>query len=1105
MSDDRKQQIERLLTELLETPASERPRVLELACGADAELRVEVESLAQAYEEGDEFLISPDKPDLPAPTATEGPGARIGRYTLVKQLGEGGFGTVFLAEQKHPVRRRVALKLIKLGMDTKRVIARFNAERQALAMMDHPHIAKVLEAGATDAGRSYFVMELVEGVPVTRYCDQHKLTIRQRLELFIQVCQAVQHAHTKGIIHRDLKPSNILVTVADGAAVPKVIDFGIAKATQGRLTEQSFTTDQQHWLGTPQYMSPEQADGGVDIDTRTDVYSLGVILYELLCGAAPFDFKSSGYSEIQRIIREQDPPPPSSKTQQRELKGDLDRVVLKAMDKDRSRRYETPSALASDIQRYLNNEPVTARHAGRAYRLRKLVRRNRVIFIAGAAVALALAVGSITSTSLYIKARNAKTAESVLREDAEAKAYASDMLRIQQALSVYNLGEARMLLDRHRPKHGEKDRRGWEWRYLWQQCRGDPTAVLCQRPAAICSLSVSNDGRYLAIGEGDGGGLSVWDMQTRKEFARVRAGEFHVHTAFSPSEPLLAYTSATSDADGHWHGHVHLWDLLKRTVLATADLNDYSQGLAFSRDGKMLLTSTAGRNGKLTLWHVAGLEKARDVPADNGLGSNETHFAVTADLSAAVVAPFWELRAIDPSTGNEQWREDLRRAWASAVALSRDGRVLAFSTGTINPAIHLRDAATNKPLGPPLGGHVAWIGQLLFGLDGKTLISASADQTIRLWDVSDPAHAKPIGPPLQGHGHEVSRLALLPDNATLISGSKDGSVFLWNISQARKDPAYAGFPSIWWTFEEKGATLVSVNRKGQVFRHEGSDLLTSSEVLNIGKAVVGAFVFGGRLLLASHDEPLLTVWDLEHKKLLHTPPAFGDYHDIEYDVMTPEGHWLYYCDDDSTVREYDLRSGAELPVWRAPGGITAIAFTSEGRRRLTLSYSGAGILADAATGHQQHIDLDAREVGDATFSPDGGLLAVSESGYIGLWKTSDLNATGRVHPLFTLGGFSAPASYVRSRWAQTPRCVAFSPDGHRIAAGRQRTEAIRIWDVDSRQEVLTLPANGSLFGHTEFSPDGTILAASDAEGELHVWRAPTLAEIDAAEANQGAR
>src|ERR1043166_6415408 len=337
----------------------------------------------------------------------EKPGDRIGHYKILQQIGEGGCGVVYMAEQDEPVRRRVALKVIKLGMDTRHVIARFEAERQALAMMDHPNIAKVFDAGATPAGRPYFVMELVRGVKITSYCDSQKLSTRERLNLFIQVCQAVQHAHQKGIIHRDLKPSNILVTEQDGAPLPKIIDFGIAKATTDqRLTDKTLFTAFEQFIGTPAYMSPEQAGlGGLDIDTRTDIYSLGVLLYELLTGRPPFDsekFARSVLDEIMRVIREQEPPRPSTRlttlteqelttvAQRRQiesaklphlLRGDLDWIVMKALDKDRRRRYETASGFARDLERFLNNEPIAARPPSTLYRFHKVVRRNKLTFV----------------------------------------------------------------------------------------------------------------------------------------------------------------------------------------------------------------------------------------------------------------------------------------------------------------------------------------------------------------------------------------------------------------------------------------------------------------------------------------------------------------------------------------------------------------------------------------------------------------------------------------------------------------------------------------------------------------------------------------------------
>jgi len=386
---------------------------------------------------------------------TEKPGDRIGRYKLLQQIGEGGCGVVYMAEQEEPVRRRVALKVIKLGMDTKSVVARFEAERQALALMDHPNIAKVYDAGATETGRPFFIMELVRGTRITDYCDEAKLSTRQRLGLFIQVCQAIQHAHQKGIIHRDLKPSNILVTINDNVAVPKVIDFGIAKATSDqRLTDKTLFTAYEQFIGTPAYMSPEQAVmTSLDIDTRSDIYSLGVLLYELLTGKTPFDPKAlleAGFDEMRRTIREKEPERPSTRLSTlidaeatnlahrrqieapkliHQLQGDLDWIVMKALEKDRARRFETASALATDIQRYLRNEAVEARPPSAAYRFQKLVRRNKAAFGAAGATSLALVIGLGLSLHLYVEEQHAtqraiaaEKDQARLRKDAEQRA-----------------------------------------------------------------------------------------------------------------------------------------------------------------------------------------------------------------------------------------------------------------------------------------------------------------------------------------------------------------------------------------------------------------------------------------------------------------------------------------------------------------------------------------------------------------------------------------------------------------------------------------------------------------------------------------------------------
>jgi eukaryotic-like serine/threonine-protein kinase len=443
----------------LQLPPEDRADYLTHACAGDTQLLAQVQALLHAHEAAQDFLEEPLRPSpnktiaLTVPL-TEKPGDKIGRYKLLQQIGEGGCGVVYMAEQEEPVRRRVALKVIKVGMDTRQVVARFEAERQALALMDHPNIAKVLDAGATDTGRPFFVMELVRGIKITDYCNQNKLTATERLNLFVQICHALQHAHQKGIIHRDIKPSNILVTVNDGVPVPKVIDFGIAKATDQRLTDKTVFTAFEQFIGTPAYMSPEQAVmTSLDIDTRTDIYSLGVLLYELLTGQTPFDAKkllASGLDHLRQIIREQDPERPSTRLRTmldaeltatashyrtepprliHLLRGDLDWIVMKALEKDRTRRYETANGLAMDVERYLQNEPVLARPPSAFYRFQKLARRNKALFAGTAVGILALVVGLVVSLFFFVRAREAlkrsveaERNEKQLRQRAEAGA-----------------------------------------------------------------------------------------------------------------------------------------------------------------------------------------------------------------------------------------------------------------------------------------------------------------------------------------------------------------------------------------------------------------------------------------------------------------------------------------------------------------------------------------------------------------------------------------------------------------------------------------------------------------------------------------------------------
>jgi serine/threonine protein kinase len=408
---------------------AEREECLRRACGTDAALRRQVEVLLDKHADAGSFLENPPlEPPTSDASVSERPGAVIGPYKLLEQIGEGGFGVVFMAEQTRPMRRKVALKVLKPGMDTKQVVARFEAERQALALMEHPNIARVLDAGETASGRPYFVMELVRGYPVTQFCDENNLSIPERLRLFMAVCQAVQHAHQKGIIHRDLKPSNILVTLHDGVPVVKVIDFGIAKALGQQLTDKTLFTNFAQFVGTPLYMSPEQAEmSGIDVDTRSDIYSLAVLLYELLTGTTPFDrdrLRTAAYDEIRRIIREEEPARPSKRLStlgptltlvsarrksdpqrlSRLCRGELDWIVMKALEKDRNRRYETAGAFAADVQRYLHSEPVLACPPSATYKFRKYARKHRKAFAAVAGLVALLVAGATVSVWQAVRA-----------------------------------------------------------------------------------------------------------------------------------------------------------------------------------------------------------------------------------------------------------------------------------------------------------------------------------------------------------------------------------------------------------------------------------------------------------------------------------------------------------------------------------------------------------------------------------------------------------------------------------------------------------------------------------------------------------------------------
>jgi WD40 repeat protein/serine/threonine protein kinase len=1150
MPGDFRQIKEIFLAAVEKADASQREAYLHEACAGDPALRQRVDDLLRQHEQAGSFLAAPGvglDATLDEPI-TERPGTVIGPYKLLQQLGEGGMGTVFLAEQTQPVQRQVALKIIKPGMDSRVVVPRFEAERQALALMDHPHIAKVFDAGTTASGRPYFVMELVKGVPITRYCDEHHLTLRQRLELFVPVCQAVQHAHQKGIIHRDLKPSNVLVAEYDDQPLAKVIDFGVAKATGPKLTEHTLFTELGQVVGTLEYMSPEQAKlNALDIDTRSDIYALGVVLYELLTGTTPFERKrlrQAALEEKLRIIREEEPPKPSLRLSTTEalpsiaanrslepkklsgmVRGELDWIVMKCLEKDRNRRYDTASSLGLDVLRYLHEEPVLARSPGTGYRLRKFVRRHpaslalAAISLVAVLALVAFGVGQyynarLASTNAKLVTTSEQLDEALQAAKAEkAKArhylYVSQMTLAERARQEGQIGRMMQLLRSVIPESPEEeDLRGFEWYHLWRQYYGEQSR-LRGHTAPVTAVAFSPDDRVLASGSADGT-VKLWDIVTAKEILTWSAHAKPVTSlAFSPAGHRLV--SGSKDTG------VKIWDTRTGRELRWLEGHGKSvTAVAYSPDGQYV--AIGSEDNTVRVWdadaglsptavyrghkqRVTGVAFSPDgttivsVAAMLGLGANTSGEAV-----------LWRA-----STGKELLRLEGEEARTS-VAFSPDGTYLAVAELVPGSRVHSDSRPRFTYMLPAMPvlklynleshktpfsfqGHTGLITSLDFSRDGKRLVSASLDQTVRIWDVAARKETAVL--------HEeasVLAVAVSPDNRRIAAGSEDQTVKLWAPpgSEALKLSPVGG----------------SINNV--IFAPDGRWLAAASSAgaVKIWNAATGA---ERRKFYA--DVYLRVAWSPDGRCLAvdkrggFVDPVTGE---IGPAFVSPSLYGAAFSPDGklfATARGlrgpvciWNRETGACVKRFPVVAGWTScVAFSPDnkwlaaGSGAMNPSFSAAGSLQvwEVSTGRLVFsFDSVAISAWGVAFSPDGKRLAAG-TGYYGSREP------GTVHILDTT---TWRELYLLKRHTDCVWSVAFSPDGRRLASaagyrepGSQQGE-VKIWDVNAGQEIWTLPEQGRGFFCAAFSPCGRRLATAGRDGAVKIWDGTPLAETPAREA-----
>jgi WD40 repeat protein len=1026
----------------------------------------------------------------------------FGDYELVEKVAEGGMGVVYRARQLS-LNRIVAVKMIQPGrVGSPEMVLRFRAEAEAAASLHHPNIVPIHETGECE-GQHYFSMDYIEGRSLAEAVREGPLPSGRAAELVGKIAAAVHYAHLHKILHRDLKPSNVLL---DEVGEPHVTDFGLAR----RLGGDSSLTLTGQVFGSPQFMPPEQASGRHGaVGVQSDVYGLGAVLYHVLTARPPFVGETMETTLAQVLEQE----PVSPRLLNASVPRDLETICLKCLEKEPSRRYVSAQAVADELGRFLRKEPILARPVSRPEKVWRWCRRKPALATALGAVVLVAAVGLVGIFTQWRRAEGQRRQAELQRQNAEASelfarqnAYAAAMNLAQRALANNEVGQAISLLEKYRPTgKSEPDLRHWEWRYLWQLCEGDELSILHRYSSGINSVAVSRDGKLLAVGKGTG--VPLWDLTAQRPIAELPETAFKL--AFSPTDSLLA-VATWNEAD---QPVVKLWNVNSRELTATLTNEASLQSLAFSPDGGLLATLDDKGSIRVTEWESSHILVRKTL-----IPIRRPEAGVVAFLPdghrLAIGGDMGELLLLDLQSGKVTPLQTQTADGVTALAVSPAGDLMAAGFGYTDGTIGLWELSTGKAL-EKLTNHTAYVRALAFTPDGRRLVSGGADGTIRVWSVADRTELWRF----RAYRHGVVALALLPDGKTLVSGGPDGALCRWDCSAPIETRAHASLVISHGLQSQSGLPAASygpgppdpkgVRRFGVAFAPDSRSFITSdpegalavydarSMQIIERLAALGTNNWGvalspdGRWLAAANASGKIEIWDWKARHA--TASLVLPFQWVGIIRFSRTGQFLLASstanDHLSTdLRVWGTRDWAEVPAGRVHHSSLLAADLSPDDRLLALAdLDGTVQLSTFPSGHPL-ANFKKREGYFAVrFSPDGRLLALARRyGSVALWDVVNRR------------DFATLAGHALTAWG-----AVFSSDGRRLlTAGRNPKDAVKLWDIATQSELLVLPAEGQIFCDVGFSPDGNTLFASSFAGVAHFWRAPSWAEIEAAEKGQ---